>query len=452
MILITEQVKLGRESPNMALEDPNIEDFSLESEEEMSHPTLSPTTIPPSSPSEQQYIAFSSERQSNSLSEQQSDFLTEKQKKKLSSQDKQQQQQQTDFLPSSQPQIPTEPQQQNRCFLQGRSEGAIFNQSSQEVRPRFTLGSPIASSTQENDLDDAQHQSTNYSQEDESLVLWRQEFDELLLQVFGSDLQKKLSSQDKQQQQQADFLPSSQPQIPNEPQQQNRCLLQGRSEGQHQEIFNQSSQELHPRFTLGSPVVSSNSQENDLDNAQHQSTQYSQEPESLVLWRQELEEMFSGCRALLADAKNNDMGEVTEIPSPGEPGLNQSVPGIGGGVEVSTLVPRESPTRPASLTNSTTPATTTTTPNEPNQERLEPTIIKRSPLALEMLKFTKLEQMFRQIEEKKQQVERNKDMMTTSAQEDAMLRDLREAEERIGQHLQAQRIKVGKLALAERNN
>ena len=162
--------------------------------------------------------------------------------------------------------------------------------------------------------------------------------------------------------------------------------------------------------------------------------------------------MFSGCRALLAEAKNNQMAEVTEISTPGGPGLNQSVPGVeGGGVEVSTLVPRESPTRPASLTNSTTPATTTT-PNEPNQERLEPTIIKRSPLALEMLKFTKLEQMFRQIEEKKQQVERNKDMMATSAQEDAMLRNLKEAEERIGQHLQAQRIKVGKLALSEPNN
>ena len=320
----------------MAVEDPNIEDFSLDSEED------SPSIIPPSSPSEQQYIAFSSERQSNSLSEQQSDFLTEKQQKKLSSQDK--------------------------------------------------------------------------------------------------------------QQQQADFLPSSQPQIPREPQQQNRCVLQGRSKEQHQEIFNQSSQELHPRFTLGSPIVSSSSQENDLDDAQHQSTRYSQEPESLVLSRQGLEEMFSGCRALLAEAKNNQMGEVTEISTPGGPGLNQSVPGVeGGGVEVSTLVPRESPTRPASLTNSTTPATTTT-PNEPNQERLEPTIIKRSPLALEMLKFTKLEQMFRQIEEKKQQVERNKDMMATSAQEDAMLRNLKEAEERIGQHLQAQRIKVGKLALSEPNN
>ena len=67
----------------MAVEDPNIEDFSLDSEED------SPSIIPPSSPSEQQYIAFSSERQSNSLSEQQSNFLTEKQQKKLSSQDKQ---------------------------------------------------------------------------------------------------------------------------------------------------------------------------------------------------------------------------------------------------------------------------------------------------------------------------------------------------------------------------
>ena len=144
----------------MAVEDPNIEDFSLDSEED------SPSIIPPSSPSEQQYIAFSSERQSNSLSEQQSDFLTEKQQKKLSSQDKQQQQ--ADFLPSSQPQIPREPQQQNRCVLQGRSKEQhqeIFNQSSQELHPRFTLGSPIvSSSSQENDLDDAQHQSTRWSQ------------------------------------------------------------------------------------------------------------------------------------------------------------------------------------------------------------------------------------------------------------------------------------------------
>ena len=135
----------------MALEDPNIEEFSLESEEEM----FQPTPIPPSSPSEQQYIAFSSESQSNSLNEQQSDFLTEKQQKKLSSQDKQQQQ--ADFLPSSQAQIPGEPQQQNRCLFQGRSEGdhqEIFNQSSQELHPRFTLGSPVvSSSTQENDLD-----------------------------------------------------------------------------------------------------------------------------------------------------------------------------------------------------------------------------------------------------------------------------------------------------------
>ena len=324
----------------MALEDPNIEEFSLESEEEM----FQPTPIPPSSPSEQQYIAFSSESQSNSLNEQQSDFLTEKQQKKLSSQDK--------------------------------------------------------------------------------------------------------------QQQQAHFLPSSQPQIPSEPQQQNRCLLQGRSGEPHQEIFNQSSQELYPRFTLGSPIVSSSSQENDLDDAEHQNTKYSQEDASLVLWRQGLDEMFSRCRALLAEAKNNEMVEVIEIPSPGEPGLNQSLPGVGGGggVEVSTLVSRESPTRPASLTNSTTPTTTTTTPNEPNQERLEPTTIKRSPLAHEMFRFIELEQMFRQIEEKKQQVEKNKEMMATSAQEVAMLRDLREAEERIGRHLQAQKIKVGKLALLETNN
>ena len=84
--------------------------------------------------------------------------------------------------------------------------------------------------------------------------------------------------------------------------------------------------------------------------------------------------------------------------------------------------------------------------------RLGATIIKRSPLALEMLKFMELEQLFRQIEEKKQQVEKNKEMMATSAQEDAMLRDLREAERRIGQHLQAQKIKVGKLCLLEPNN
>ena len=339
MILITEQVKLGLRGPNMAVEDPNIEEFSLDSEEEMFQPTPSPSTIPPSSPSEQQYIAFSSERQSNSLSEQQSDFPTEKQQKKLSSQDKQQQQ--AHFPPSSQAQIPSEPQQQNRCLLQGGSEGEIFNQSSQELHPRFTLGSPVVSSnSQENDYDDAQDQSTKYSQEDESLVRWRQGLDELLLQVFGSDF--------------------------------------------------------------------------------------------------------------LAGMKNKEKGKVTEIPSTGGPALSQSVPGIGGGVEVSTLVSRESPTRPASLTNSTTP--TTTTPNEPNQERLEPTIIKRSPLALEMLKFMELEQLFRQIEEKKQQVEKNKEMMATSAQEDAMLRDLREAERRIGQHLQAQKIKVGKLCLLEPKN
>ena len=69
-----------------------------------------------------------------------------------------------------------------------------------------------------------------------------------------------------------------------------------------------------------------------------------------------------------------------------------------------------------------------------------------------MLKFMELEQLFRQIEEKKQQVEKNKEMMATSAQEDAMLRDLREAERRIGQHLQAQKIKVGKLCLLEPKN
>ena len=82
--------------------------------------------------------------------------------------------------------------------------------------------------------------------------------------------------------------------------------------------------------------------------------------------------------------------------------------------------------------------------------RLEPTIIKRSPLALEMLKFMEFEQLVRQIEEKKQQVEKNKEMMATSAQEVAMLRDLREAEERVGRHLRAQRTKV--LALLEPNN